>query len=180
MNPHDSFTHRRKGRIWVPLDAFAMGEFQIAIYPGDISEFDMIIKYRQKIRGAWSRVRTPKHIHWTVDMLSKMFADKLQTQSFIDFLLRIWEETAPITGDSQRKELKLAKLCAEYQPQCEIWRKLNEHGEYSVQFLVLLAKLLMIQEKTNLREAFFFYNLLKKLRVGEDIFGIISAATHTG
>ena len=50
MNPHDSFTHRRKGRIWVPLDAFAMGEFQM-----------------------------PKHIHWTVDMLSKMFADKLQT-----------------------------------------------------------------------------------------------------
>ena len=45
--------------------------FVIGIYQGTISKFDMIIKYRQLINEKWTRARTPKHIHWAVDILIK-------------------------------------------------------------------------------------------------------------
>jgi len=43
-----------------------------------------------------------------------------------------------------------------------------------------LAKLLMLQEKTNLETAYMFKKLLKALKSGEDIFKIVSIASHTG
>jgi hypothetical protein len=45
-------------------------------------------------------------------------------------------------------------------------------------FLILLAKLLMIQEKTNLETAYMFRKLLEALKAGDDIFKIVSIATH--
>jgi len=51
-------------------------------------------------------------------------------------------------------------------------------GEYSIKFLYLIAKLLMIQEKTNLSTAFMFTNLLKALEAHKDICKIVSIATH--
>jgi len=44
----------------------------------------------------------------------------------------------------------------------------------------LLAKLLMIQEKTNLETAYMFKNLLEALRGKGDIFSVVSIASHTG
>jgi hypothetical protein len=38
----------------------------------------------------------------------------------------------------------------------------------------------MIQEKTNLETAYMFKNLLNALRRGDDIFSIVSIASHTG
>ena len=42
------------------------GSYIIGIYQGSISDFDILIKYRQLENGDWSRIRTPKHIHWAV------------------------------------------------------------------------------------------------------------------
>ena len=52
------------------------------------------------------------------------------------------------------------------------------NGEYSIKFLILLAKLLMIQEKTNYHEAYMFKNLLEQLKTHQDLYKIISTATH--
>jgi len=41
----------------------------------------------------------------------------------------------------------------------------------------LLAKLLMLQEKTNYPEGQLFQTLLRKLKEGEDIFSILQTAT---
>ena len=38
----------------------------------------------------------------------------------------------------------------------------------------------MVQEKTNLKTAYMFKKLLEKLRKNEDIFSIVSTATHNG
>jgi len=38
----------------------------------------------------------------------------------------------------------------------------------------------MIQEKTNRADAYMFKNLLEALKKGEDIFSIVSIATHRG
>ena len=46
------------------------GEYILGIYQGRISEYDLLLKYRQRQPdGTWTRVRTPKHIHWAVDIL---------------------------------------------------------------------------------------------------------------
>ena len=42
---------------------------------------------------------------------------------------------------------------------------------------LLIAKLLMVQEKTNRHDAYMFKNLLEKLKEHRNIFEIVSTAT---
>ena len=157
------------------------GRFIIAAYQGSLSQFDILIKYRQKEKGEWSRIRTPKHIHWAVDVLLKMYADKQKTEDFLDFLIEIWNKTQPIKNEQERnKFLSIENLLEANKKEIEKYEELSKKGEYSVKFLILLARLLMTQEKTNLYTAYMFKNLLDALKSGKDIFKIVSIATHTG
>lgn len=87
-----------------PLNVFMINDkYILAIYEGELSEYDIIIRYRQKEKdGKWSRIRTPKHIHWTVDVLIKKQKDSELTKSFINYLLKRWEEIEPIREESER------------------------------------------------------------------------------
>lgn len=155
------------------------GRFIVAAYQGSLSKYDILIKYRQKVKGKWSHIRTPKHIHWAVDILIKMHEYPKRTKEFLNFLLSIWEKTKPMRSKKQRKAVLNPKnLLKMNRAQIEKYKKLGEKGEYSIKFLILLAKLLMLQEKTNLETAYMFKNLLKTLHAGEDIFKIVSIATQ--
>ena len=55
------------------------GEYILGLYQGSFSEFDILIKYRQLENGKWSRPRTPKHIHWAVDILIKHYSEPHET-----------------------------------------------------------------------------------------------------
>lgn len=175
-------TFRKEGQSFVPLVVFEVnGSYILAVYQGSLSEFDILIKYRQKIDGTWSRIRTPKHIHWAVDVLIKLHEDKAKTQEFLDFLIGIWDSTHPVRNrDQQQTELTIESLLRNSQTEIQQYEALSSKGEYSVKFLIMLAKLLMIQEKTNLETAFMFKNLLDALRDGGDIFSVVSIASHTG
>lgn len=156
------------------------GEYILAAYQGTISKYDILIKYRQRIGDKWSRIRTPKHIHWTVDILIKMHSEKKKTKEFLDFLLTMWNGTYPIRSESERQSiLSIEQLIGSTSEAFKKYNDLGKHGEYSVKFLILLAKLLMIQEKTNLETAYMFKNLIQALKSGEDIFKIVSLATHS-
>lgn len=170
----------KEGKRFTPLFVSEInGRFIVAAYQGSLSKYDILIKYRQKIKGKWSHIRTPKHIHWAVDVLIKMHEDPKRTKEFLNFLLSIWEKTKPMKTGGQRKAiLNLKNLLETDRTQVEKYKKLGEKGEYSIKFLILLAKLLMIQEKTNLETAYMFKNLLKALHIGEDIFKIVSVATY--
>ena len=170
----------KEGRHVRPLEVFSVnGSFMVGVYQGSISPYDILIKYRQKTVDKWSRIRTPKHIHWAVDILIKMHADKASTKNFLDFLLGIWANTKPIKSAEERKSyLNIESLIEVNRKEIGHYEDLGKRGEYSINFLVLLAKLLMIQEKTNLKTAYMFKNLLEALRSGEDIFKIVSIATH--
>lgn len=170
----------KEGKKFTPLFVSEVnGGFIVAAYQGSLSKYDILIKYRQKVKGKWSRIRTPKHIHWAVDVLIKMHEDQKRTKEFLKFLLSIWESTKPMKSEKQRKEaLSVKNLLEMDRAQIEKYKKLGEKGEYSIKFLILLAKLLMLQEKTNLETAYMFKELLKKLHIGEDIFKIVSIATH--
>jgi hypothetical protein len=175
-------TFRKDGQGFLPLIVFEVnGSYILSVYQGSLSEYDILIKYRQKIGGLWSRIRTPKHIHWAVDILIKLHEDRRKTQEFLDFLIEVWNNTRPIRSrEQQQTELTIESLLRNSQNEIRQYESLSTKGEYSVKFLIMLAKLLMIQEKTNLETAHMFKNLLDALRDGGDIFSAVSIASHTG
>ena len=154
------------------------GTYILGIYKGVLSDFDILLKYRQKEEGKWSRIRTPKHIHWAVDMLIKHYSEPHETDLLLDSLLKQWEQTVPLESKEDQERLLFPKrLLADVNDEAGKYNKLAGKGEYSVKFLVLIAKLLMIQEKTNRHDAYMFKNLLEKLKEHRNIFEIVSTAT---
>jgi hypothetical protein len=173
-------TFKKNRNVQSPIFVSLINDsYIVAAYQGIISKYDILIKYRQKVRNSWSRIRTPKHIHWAVDVLIKMHAEREKTKKFLGKLIEIWEKTSPIRSEDDRKRLlSIETLLHKCKNDFKDLESLNGQGEYSLNFLILLAKLLMLQEKTNLETAYMFKNLLKALEDGEDIFKIVSLATH--
>jgi len=178
-----SMTFRKEGRTVRPLATFDIDENKIiGVYRGSLSTYDILIKYRQKKKdGKWSLLRTPKHIHWAVDLLIKMSKKKKKTSGFLGFLIQIWNETKPtVNKKTERKFLNLNYLLKKHASKIKEYKEISKYGEYKIEFLILVARLLMIQEKTNRRDAYMFRKLLEALKEGKDIFSIVSIATHRG
>lgn len=155
----------------------------LGVYQGGLSKYDLLLRYRQKdytTKSGWSRIRTPKHIHWAVDAIIKMQHQKAETKKFISFLINMWDnKIEPIKSKQQRDEiLNIDNLKKEINKEAKKYPKLAGKGEYSIKFLYLIAKLLMIQEKTNFSSAYMFRNLLNTLKDNKDIYKIVSVATH--
>jgi len=168
-----------KARGQSPLSVIHInGTYIVAVYQGSISQFDLLLKYRQKENGRWSRIRTPKHIHWAVDVLIKMYSNEDLTKRFIDFLIKEWENTSSIyTEEEREKILNAQSLLNAVNNECQNYATLSSIGEYNIKFLILIAKLLMCQEKTNRNDAYMFKKLLDELKEGKDIFKIVAVAT---
>lgn len=176
-------TFKRKGKSIEPLRVFSPDEtIIVGVYQGSFSKYDILIRYRQKHKnGKWSSIRTPKHIHWTVDLLIKMYTDRVKIQKFLDFLLELWNQTIPIQSEQERqKVLDIKSLLEAHKDKLEEYQDISNFGEYRVEFLILLAKLLMIQEKTNRADAYMFRKLLEAMKEGKDIFSIVGKASYTG
>ena len=47
---------------------FKFERYEIFVFQGNLSELDIVIKYKKD----GSRISTPKHIHWVVDVLRKI------------------------------------------------------------------------------------------------------------
>jgi hypothetical protein len=152
----------------------------LGIYKGTLSNYDLLLRYRQKTNNEWSRIRTPKHIHWAVDAILKMHYNSDETKKFLTYLIDLWDnQIKPLTTDEERNILlDIEKLKEEANNEAQKYQGLAGKGEYSIKFLYLLAKLLMIQEKTNLSTAYMFKNLLKALKEHKDIYKIVATATH--
>jgi hypothetical protein len=164
-----------------PIKTYTINDtYILGVYQGKLSEYDILLKYRQKdIEGNWSRIRTPKHIHWAVDVLIKMSEDEMQTKDFLSFLINFWDsKVKPLNSKQEQDFLLNDKLLQDISKESINYNQIATKGEYSIKFLLLIAKLLMYQEKTNYNKAYMFRNLLDALIKGEDIFKIVSIATH--
>lgn len=157
------------------IDAKKIEEnYIIGVYKGELSNFDILIKYKEKQGNKWPRIRTPKHIHWAVDMLIKRYNNSDNTQKLIQFLINKWDGLVGIKSEQEQKTVLNNVMTI---PIPDELKQLN-YGIYSIEFLFRLAFLLMIQEKTNREDAYMFKNLLKALLEQKDLFKIISIATH--
>ena len=154
------------------------GTYILGIYKGTLSDFDILLRYRQKEGEKWSRIRTPKHIHWAVDMLIKHYGEPHETDLLLDSLLEQWGRITPLKSEEEQNLLLSPEiLLDDVNEEAQKYSKLAGKGEYSVKFLILIAKLLMVQEKTNRHDAYMFKNLLEKLKEHRNIFEIVSTAT---
>lgn len=153
-------------------------KYIVAAYQGIISDFDIVVKYRQKENNKWSRIRTPKHIHWAVDLLIKQSISSIETKRFLDFLISLWNSISSIDSyEARTRTLNIDSLLNCHSDKIQEFENLNKIGEYDIRFLILVAKLLMIQEKANREDAYMFKNLLESLKEGKDIFKIVSIAS---
>ncbi|MBC7092307.1 MAG: hypothetical protein H5T50_10460 [Nitrososphaeria archaeon] len=178
-NLKEFMTFKSKNETKIPISVIKVNDnFILGIYKGKKGPADILIRYRQKLKnGKWSNIRTPKHIHWTVDILIKMSQEEKLTKQFLDELMKNWErEIYPMTAE-ERDQIELAELLNYDKKTLEKFRELSRYGEYNVKFLLLLAKLLMLQERTNYPKGKLFQNLINKLKEGEDIFSILQTAT---
>ena len=152
------------------IDAVEIGDrYRIAIYKGKKKEslFDFIVKYRELFDDKWSRIRTPKHTHWIVDILIKRSHNREETENFVEKLHELWESIRPLNSQDELNNV-LNKLSEIDIPAIKLTQ-----GLHHIEFLYKTIYLLMIQEKTNYPKGTITSGILKNLEKKEDWFGLL-------
>ena len=169
------------------LQLYKLGdEFVVAVFQGKISEHDMIVRFRQynKEETSWSRFRQPKHIHWTVDVLIKQEHNRETVNTFLVNLLNDWENRTIIprlmSAEERDEFLNPEKLLRYVYLEAEQYSDNKLRGEYPISFLILVSRILMVQERTNREDAYMFKGLLESLKEHKDLYTVISKATYNG
>jgi len=140
---------------------------------GQNPDLDILIKYQEPNK----RVRTPKHIHWVIDLLIKKQYDRQLTIEFVKYLRDMWETVEPFKTKAEQQECELKETTLENLKRFE---KLNKYGEYRVEFIGHLIELMMRMEKTGLDRAYVFKDLLDAFIEEKDIFSIVAKSTQVG
>jgi len=142
---------------------------------GHNPDHDILIKYQEEGK----RLRTPKHIHWVIDLLIKKEHNKELTLEFMKYLREMYDKVDGFRSAEERssfefKETTTAKL--------KPFEELNKYGEYKVEFIGHLIELMIKMEKNMPPEkpARVFKELMDALIQEKEIFIIVSKATQIG
>ena len=155
---------------------FVFTDYIIYVFQGTLSQFDIVIKYKKD----GTRIRTPKHIHWVVDILMKMQGNEVLAKRYLRAIQNCWNTCVPLTNNDYAT-LKALIENGENDIDVEQYFALNTYGEYDVEFLYVLMELLAVQEKTNRADAYMFGSIIEELlETDRDIFKIISTADFGG
>lgn len=145
-------------------------DVEIYVSKGIKSEYDFKVQYKERSK----RLRTPKHIHLIIDLYMKLTGNEQVTMQLVDHIINnIILRIEPST--SSPPELQI--FSSEH---VERFQQLDNYGEYSVEFLLIIVELIMIQEKTNYPDGTLNLDLFRKFRQSQDIFAVVSAATFRG
>ena len=166
----------KQGRAIIEFD---FENYTIYVFQGKLSLFDIVIKYRN-YKAKRSKIRTPKHIHWVVDILMKMQKKNKLTQKYLTVIKKCWANCQPLTSNNY-ETLEQLIIQGMEEINIEEYKLLNKYGEYNIEFLYVLMVLLAVQEKTNNSNAYMFGTIIDELLIIEkDIFKIISTAGFNG
>lgn len=121
---------------------FVFTDYIIYVFQGTLSQFDIVIKYKKD----GTRIRTPKHIHWVVDILMKMQGNEALAKRYLRAIQNCWNACVPLTNNDYAT-LKALIENGENDIDIEQYFALNAFGEYDVEFLYVLMELLAVQEK---------------------------------
>jgi hypothetical protein len=143
---------------------------KIYVSKGGKSQFNFKVQYQEPGKS----IRTPKHIHLIIDLYMKKTGNKELTMKLVDHIINdIILKVRPSTTNPPVFQI--------FSPeQVEEFKELDKFGEYSVEFLLVITELIMIQEKTNYPKGVLNLNLFRAFREEKDIFSVVSAATFRG
>lgn len=139
----------------------------IGTIPGKKSEssYDFRVLYKEPNKNT----RTPKHIHMIVEMYVKQAYHPELTMKLRDHLLSLFDKLKPIKFYPPKlQEFKIEDVIP--------YKKLDEVGEFTVEFMLVATELIMIQEKTNYPQGSLTRQLYEDFGV-KDRFSVINAAT---
>lgn len=142
----------------------------VYVSKGGKSKYNFKVQYQEPAK----RIRTPKHIHLIIDLYMKRTGNKSLTMQLVDHLIdEVILRIHPSTSNPPALQIFSPQHAARFQP-------LDAYGEYSVEFLLVITELIMIQEKTNYPHGVLNLNLFRLFRNEADIFSVVSAATFRG
>ena len=148
-------TFKKGGVTHTPLQYWEIDKkYKIAIYQGGRGarpDLDFIVKYKEEGK----RLRTPSHTHWIVDLIAKAQYDKGRVKSYVEDMIKLYDECEPFKTEEERNSYKL---------QCptKMWVNhimLEDVGYYPLQVLTAFIELFSKCEKQT-PDAFMFRNLL--------------------
>ncbi len=136
-------------------------------------DHDILLKYQE--RG--KRVRTPKHIHWVIDLLIKKEHNKNLTLKFMKYLREMYDKVEGFKSKEDRAKCEIKETTHE---KLKEFDELNQYGEYSVEFIGHLIELMIKMEKNTPPEkpARVFKELMDAMIQEKEIFVIVSKATQ--
>jgi hypothetical protein len=143
-----------------------LSEDQIFVAKGSKSQLDFIVKYR----SPGKRLRTPKHIHLVVDLYAKLAGNENLSMKFIDHVISMIEQMQPVQMFPPRLQFFSKE-------QLSLFDGLDMYGEYSVEFLLVVIELIMLEEKTNYPNGTLNLRIFRNMREKADIYSVVSAAT---
>lgn len=127
---------------------------KVAIYQGERShrpELDFIVKYKKNN----TRLRTPSHTHWIIDLVLKGEVNKELTLGLVKEFINIYDEIKPFDTQEERDGYNLIYP----QKLVEKYKDLNSIGALSVEMLLTFVELFSMCEKRT-EGAFMFRNML--------------------
>src|SRR3989344_5017742 len=107
---------------------------------GHNPDHDILIKYKENGK----RIRTPKHIHWVIDVLIKKEHNRELTLRFLRYLRDMYDKVNGFESKEDREKCELTETTPEKLKEFE---ELNDYGEYSVEFVGHLIELMIKMEK---------------------------------
>ena len=157
------FTPKRRDTLHSILDVEFPDGLMLYVFPGSLSPNDIWVKYKRRD----SRIRTPRHIHWAVDLLIKKFLNRELTSQLLQVFIENWNGLQGLAA--RGPESIIARLSiARSEEHNQRFQPLNSLGFFRLDFLMHLMELLMLQEKTNNPNAYMFGNVLDGLLNSRD------------
>ena len=138
-------------------------------------DHDILIKYQEQGK----RLRTPKHIHWVIDLLIKKEHNRELTLKFMKYLRDMYDKVEAFKSKEDRANFIFRETTKD---KLKPFEELNKYGEYKIDFIGHLIELMIKMEKNTPinKPARVFRELMDAMIAEKEIFVIVSKATQIG
>ncbi len=144
--------------------------YSMHIYQGSKCLNDIRLRY--KIGD--SLIRTPKHMHWLLDLILKKEKYPKLTDEFVDMLIEDYAQLKILPTSTYANYKKLIEEL--YEKDLSKFHKLSKAGEFPIEYVYLLIALLICQEKTNYPSGGLFQDMLKSIKYEKlEVFKLLSS-----
>jgi len=170
---------KRKGKEHIAIKEIKLSDGTvIGVFEGSRGakpERDILIRYQEMGK----RLRTPKHIHWVIDLLIKKEHNRELTLEFMKYLRDLYDKVEAFKSKEDREKCILKETTKE---KLKPFEDLNKYGEYKIDFIGHLIELMIKMEKNTPpgKPARVFRELIDAMIQEKEIFVIVSKATQIG